>query len=116
VLVGTIAVLCVLYFHHRQEKDFYSPKHLILIAATLIAFLGIGRFLVIDRTLIPYIYPVAAFGLTLAIIYNFEFGMVMSLFLSVLLTFERNREAELALFYLLPTLVGMLTIGRATPP
>lgn len=113
VLVGTIAVLSVLYFHHRQEKDFYSPKHLILIAATLIAFLGIGRFVVIDRTIIPYIYPVAAFGLTLAIIYNFEFGMVMSLFLSVLLTFERNREAELALFYLLPTLVGMLTIGRA---
>jgi hypothetical protein len=69
--------------------------------------------LVIDRTIVPYLYPVAAFGLTLSIIYNFEFGTLISLFLSILLAFGKNREAELALFYFLPTLIGMLTIGRA---
>ncbi len=113
IMVGVLATLSILYFNRRQEQEFYNPKHLAIIAITFVVFLGLGRFLVVDRTIVPYLYPVAAFGLTLSIIYNFEFGTLISLFLSILLAFGKNREAELALFYLLPTLVGMLTIGRA---
>ncbi len=61
----------------------------------------------------PYLYPVAAFGLTLSIIFNLEIGVVMSLFLAILMVFNNTREAELSVFYLVPAIVGMLTIGRA---
>jgi len=108
-----LAVLGSLYFNHRRDRDFYQVKHLGLIAAVFVAFLALGRFLIIDRTLVPYLFPVAAFGLTLSIIYDFEFGTLLSLFLSILLGFGKSRGAELMLFYLLPSMVGMLTIGRA---
>jgi membrane-associated HD superfamily phosphohydrolase len=64
ILVGILAVLGSLYLNRRQDRDFYQVKHLGLIAAVFIAFLALGRFLIIDRTVVPYLYPVAAFGLT----------------------------------------------------
>lgn len=113
VITGTIAVLAALYFLRSQEQPFFSVKALLVIASMFIIFLALGRFMVMGRTIVPYLYPVAAFGLTLSIIFNLEVGVVMSLFLSVLMVFDNAREAELGVFYILPAIVGMLTIGRA---
>ena len=113
VLTGIIAVLTALYMQRRQDQAFFSVKALLVIASLFIIFLALGRFLVIDRTIVPYLYPVAAFGLTLSIIFNFELGIVMSIFLSILMIFDTTRATELGVFYLLPAMVGMLTIGRA---
>ncbi len=113
VLTGIIAVITALYFIRRQDQPFFSIKALLVIASMFILFLALGRFLVVDRTIVPYLYPVAAFGLTLSIIFNLEIGIVMSLFLAILMVFDTTREAELGVFYLIPAVVGMLTIGRA---
>ena len=113
VLTGIIAVITALYFTRRQDQPFFSIKALLVIASMFILFLALGRFLVVNRTIVPYLYPVAAFGLTLSIIFNLEIGVVMSLFLAILMVFNNTREAELSVFYLVPAIVGMLTIGRA---
>lgn len=113
VLTGIIAVLAALYFVRRQDRPFFSTKALLVIAATFIIFLVLGRFLVMNRTILPYLYPVAAFAITLAILYDLEIGIVMGVFLAVLMVFDNPREAELGVFYVLPTIVGMLVIGRA---
>ena len=113
VLTGIIAVITALYFTRRQDQPFFSIKALLVIASMFILFLALERFLVVDRTIVPYLYPVAAFGLTLSIIFNLEIGIVMSLFLAILMVFDTTREAELGVFYLIPAVVGMLTIGRA---
>ncbi len=113
VLTGIIAVLAALYFVRRQDRPFFSTKALLVIAATFIIFLVLGRFLVMNRTILPYIYPVAAFAITLAILYDLEIGIVMGVFLAVLMVFDNPREAELGVFYVLPAIVGMLVIGRA---
>ncbi|HPS31917.1 MAG TPA: HDIG domain-containing protein [Anaerolineaceae bacterium] len=113
VLTGVIAVLAALYFQRRQDQPFFSVKALLVIAGLFLIFLALGRFLVVDRTIVPYLYPVAAFGLTLSIIFNLELGIVMSMFLAILMVFDNTREAELGVFYILPAVVGMLTIGRA---
>ncbi len=113
VLTGIIAVITALYFIRRQDQPFFSIKALLVIASMFILFLALERFLVVDRTIVPYLYPVAAFGLTLSIIFNLEIGIVMSLFLAILMVFDTTREAELGVFYLIPAVVGMLTIGRA---
>ncbi len=113
VITGTVSVLAALYYLRRQEQPFFSVKALLVIASLFIIFLALGRFMVMNRTIVPYLYPVAAFGITLSIIYNLELGVVMSLFLGILMVFDNTREAELGVFYIIPAIVGMLTIGRA---
>jgi hypothetical protein len=55
----------------------------------------------------------AAFGLTLSIIFNFEMAMVLSLALGVLTAYGVPNGFDLTVFYILPTIIGMLTLGKA---
>lgn len=114
---GALVILCGvitgLYYHKRRNQPFTALKSSVMIALFFVLFLGLARFLVIDRTVLPYLYPMAAFGLTIAIIFNMELGIFLSLLLGVLTVFGTGREAELASFYILPVITGMLTIRYA---
>ncbi len=113
ILVAVIALFVGIYFTHRKLSHLKKLKSVLLISGTFLLFLIVARFLIIDRTLIPYIYPIAAFGLTLAIIFNLEIGMIFTIALGILMAYNTSRGLELTLFYIIPSIFGMLTIGKA---
>jgi cyclic-di-AMP phosphodiesterase PgpH len=113
VLTTLICVVIVLYFNFRKGDDQYSVKAVLLIAVTFLMFLGIARFFLADRTILPYIYPLAAFGLTLSIIFNFEFALFLSLILGTLTAYGLPNGFDLTIFYVIPAILGMLTLGKA---
>jgi len=106
-------VLISLYHHHRIEEESFSVKAVALVAFLFLLFLGIARFFILDRTILPYIYPVAAFGLTLSIVFNIELAMILSLILGVMTAYGLPNGFDLTIFYVLPTILGMLTLGKA---
>ncbi len=114
ILVVICGLICALYYNRR--KDFQSlteTKTILLVASVFVLFLALARFLVIERTVIPWLYPIAAFGLTIAIVLHLETGVLLTTLLVILTVFGHPRDMELALFYLLPTIAGMFVIGRA---
>lgn len=114
ILVAVCGIVCAMYYNrHRRSGVLAQNRTIILVAVFFLIFLGLGRFLVIDRTVIPWLYPMAAFGLTIAIVLRLETGMLLSVLLSILTVFGHPREMELALFYILPTFAGIFVIGRA---
>jgi len=114
ILVALCGLICAMYYNRRRKDEVLSEtRTIILVAVFFLAFLGIARFLVIDRTVIPWLYPMAAFGLTIAIVLRVETGMLLSLLLAILTVFGHPRDTELALFYILPTFAGIFVIGRA---
>lgn len=113
VLTILSAVLVGLYFRFRERASGYGMKSILLIALTFLIFLAAGRFLIIDRTILPYIYPLAAFGLTLSIIFNFEVATFLSVILGVMTAYGMPNGLDLTIYYLLPTILGMLTLGKA---
>ncbi len=113
ILTIIISVLVGLYFKFQQENEDYPIKALLLIAITFLLFLGIARFIIIDRTILPYVYPLAAFGLTLYIIFNFEIAVLFSTVLGVMTAYGLSKGFDLTIFYILPAIMGMLTLGKA---
>ena len=63
VMVLLCGSITGLYYNLRSGQPFTTLKSILMVSVVFVLFLGLARFLVIDRTLIPYIYPVAAFGL-----------------------------------------------------
>lgn len=108
-----ISVLISLYHRNIKGDDALSIKAVILIAVFFLIFLGIARFFIIDRTILPYIYPLAAFGLTLSVIFNYELAMLFSLILGVMTAYGLPNGFDLTIFYVIPTTLGMLTLGKA---
>ena len=114
ILVAVCGFVSAIYFNfHKRVQVLTDSRTIVLLAFFFLTFLALARFLVMDRTVIPWLFPIAAFGLTVAIVLRFETGMLMSLLLAILTVFGHPRGMELALFYILPTFAGIFVIGRA---
>jgi putative nucleotidyltransferase with HDIG domain len=113
ILTLLMAFLVFFYFNFQKLQDGYSVLSLFLIAITFLVFLAIPRFFVLGRTIVPYVFPMAAFGLTLSIIFNFEVSILLTLILGLLTTFGSKNFVDLPIFYILPAIIGMLTLGKA---
>lgn len=113
VIILVCAILVLVFYKNRSTKEMQQPLAMILVAFFFLLFLGLSRFLVMGNTVWPYLFPLAAFGLTISIIFNFEFGALLTFILSFLTVFGFGREAELIIFYLVPGLVAMLLLGDA---
>jgi putative nucleotidyltransferase with HDIG domain len=85
----------------------------LIIAGTFLVFLIAARFVIIDRTLLPYIFPSAAFSLTLYVIFNFEIAAFLSLILGIMTAYGMPRGFDLTIFYVLPGIIGILVLGKA---
>lgn len=108
-----LSILVGLYFKSQHENKAYSTKALLLISFTFLVFLTSARFIILDRTIVPYVYPIAAFGLTLAIIFNFEVAAFFSTLLGILTAFGMSNGLDLTVYYIIPTILGILAMGQA---
>lgn len=113
VVTILLGVLVGLYFKYAKGDETVSVKAVLLIAIFFLVFLGIARFFIIERTILPYVYPLAAFGLTLSIIFNFEVAMLFTVVLGVMTAYGIPYGFDLTVFYIIPTILGMLTLGKA---
>ena len=111
-IVIVAGLITYMYFRRNKKGSFNQTKSILLIAFFFLLFLYLMKFLVMDRTILPYLFSVAAFGLTLAIVFNLEFGIFSTLLLVSLTVFGHARSAELAFYYLFPTIAGMLVLGK----
>ena len=114
ILVAVCGLICATYYNRRRKfQALMETRTIVMLAIFFLTFLALARFLVLDHTVIPWLYPVAAFGLTVAIVLRVETGMLMSMLLAILIVFGHPRDIELGLFYILPTFAGIFVIGRA---
>lgn len=111
-LVSVVFVFTGLYFTRRKLINHVSIRGQALIALTFLAFLYFARLLIPNRTVIPYVFPLPAFGLTIACLFNIELGLVLSLVLSILAAFGLPNSLDLTVYYTLSSLFGILILGK----
>ncbi|MBM3181136.1 MAG: HDIG domain-containing protein [Chloroflexi bacterium] len=114
---ASIIVLCAvfvpLYFVRRKRLAVINdPLSILVIAMVFVTFL-IGARLFTDRTLAPYGYPLQAAGLLIATLFGLEVGIVIAIPLSLLAAYGLSNTLDLAPFYLLSSLIGILALGPA---
>lgn len=111
-LVIVLMVFIALYGVRRQGSPMDDLRSLILISFTFIFFLILGRLIIPYRTVIPFIFPTAAFGLTLATAFSLETGLIFSLVLSILVAYGLPGSLEITIFYIVGSFCGVLVLGR----
>lgn len=102
----------IIYFKRRHHALSDDLRSLSLLSFLFVVFLISARVLIPNRTVLPYFFPMAAFGLITATLFNLESSIIFSLLLSVLATFGLSNSFELTAFYLFTSLIGSLTLGR----
>ena len=73
-------------------------------------FLFAARFVLPNHAILPYLFPVAAFGLVVSSLYGFEVGLIASFSLSFLIAYDNS--TDLASFYFISSAAGIFVLGR----
>lgn len=108
ILAGFVAF----YFIRRPIAPANSLRGLMLISALYLIFLFSARFIVPNRIVFPYLFPMAAYGLTISCLFNTELGMVLSLALAILASFDLSSSLDITVYYILTSLIGILILGK----
>lgn len=114
---GAVTIISVsfiyLYFFRRRPSMLNDWRNLMVIALVFLVFLAGARLVIPERTLMPYFYPLSAAGLLLATLFGPEVGFSIALVLSVLAVYGLPNATELAPYYMLSSLTGLLALGPA---
>jgi putative nucleotidyltransferase with HDIG domain len=116
-MLGAIAIIAIsavfvpLYFYRRKRSSVINdPRSLMVIAIIFIVFF-VGARLFTNRTLAPYGYPLQAAGLLITALFGLETGLVISIPLCFLAAYGLSNSLDLAPYYLISSLVGLLVLG-----
>lgn len=100
-----------LYFN-KQRSNSYTVKEILIISIAFLIFLLSAKFLIPNRTVLPYIFPFAGFTFAIGTLFGFEAAFILSLSLSSIIAFGSFDFQSLLPFYLLPSLFGSLILGQ----
>lgn len=111
-LAGSVMLLAVLYLRYRPELA-EDGRGLVLVAMLYVVFLLAARLVIVDRTVMPYVFPVAGFGLLVASLYSSHAAILFSFILSVMVSYGLPNALDLTLYYFVGSLFGILFLKRA---
>jgi putative nucleotidyltransferase with HDIG domain len=98
-----------LYFSQRLDLRSNNAS-LILIAVLFLVSLVGGRLLIPNRTVIPYMFPMAGFSMLVAVLVSSRAAIILALPLGILTTYGLPYDLELTLYYLFGCAFGVLMI------
>jgi putative nucleotidyltransferase with HDIG domain len=112
-LVVMLAGLVGLYFSRRHLQFLSNPRSLVVVAVLFILFVIGARLTIPERTILPYAFPLAALGLLIATLFGVEAGIVFSIIISLVVPYNLPNALDLAPYYLVSSLTGVLVLGSA---
>lgn len=111
-IVLVMTALVVSYFARYRELG-EDLRALTLVLTLFFIFLYGARFVIPSHTVIPYAFPLSAFGLTVAALFRSRVAIIFSLPLAILAAYGLPNSLDLTLFYLLGSLTGILILRKA---
>ncbi|MBI3163026.1 MAG: HDIG domain-containing protein [Chloroflexi bacterium] len=110
VIVLSAAFVPLYFFRRKRSVVVNEPRSILVIAIIFVVFL-IGARLFANRTLAPYGYPLQAAGLLITALFGLEAGLVITIPLCLLAAYGLPNTLDLAPYYLISSLIGLLVLG-----
>lgn len=111
-LVLVLASFVVVYLSRKKSSPVTDVRSLLVISLGFILFLFAARMIIPNRTIIPYMFPIAAYALIIVSFFTLEVSLIFSLALAILVTHGNNSPIELTVLYILTSLVSVVILSR----
>jgi putative nucleotidyltransferase with HDIG domain len=117
IQAGAFAIILVtagfsIIYLNRRPNITGDWRSALLIAVLFLAFLGAARLLIPEHVIVPYLFPLTAFSLTIASLIGVQTALIFTLPLAVLTIYGLPNNLELTLFYVFSGYFGVLTLGQ----
>ncbi len=111
-IVAVTSAFTIYYVQRRRPRPLDNLRSHLLIVLLALVFLFSARLIIPNRTVVPYLFPIPAFGLTIAVLFNLELGFVLSIILSILTAFGLSNSLDLTIYYIFSSALGVFAVGK----
>jgi hypothetical protein len=111
-----LSVAVFVLYTHRHPDQFSGNiglRKLTLLLVLFLLFLIIARMVIPDHAVIPYVYPVMGFALTISALLSAELAIISVVPLTFLIPYGLPDAQVLTLYYLLGSLFGVFALSKA---
>jgi cyclic-di-AMP phosphodiesterase PgpH len=113
-LAMTLIVMTFLVIYLRQNRWLSDNLNQVtVITLVFLLFMLIARLVIPGHTVIPYVFPVAAYALLVAALFRPDVALVSTLPLTLLITLSLPYSMELSIYYALSSFIGVLVLEKA---
>jgi putative nucleotidyltransferase with HDIG domain len=104
--------LLALYVVRFNAEFLRSPRRVMLLGLLVTVFLLAARFMVPGRTVLPYLFPMAALSMLLTVMAGPGLAVVVTVLASGLVGYIGGNSLELTLFNAVGGILAVMTVGR----
>ena len=110
--IGLLGLATGLYVWHFRPRQLDESRYAWLAFGLSLLFVVMARLMVPGHTLFPYLFPGAALAITLGMLINVHFGMVVATLLGLAVGYVAGGSLQLTAYSILGGLVGVFGLGR----
>ena len=109
-IVSGVVILVVLFYesHTKAGVNLLATSLLMIF---FLLYLVAARYFIPDHTVLPYIFPLAGFGLAISYIYSVNIGVITTSLLSFLCAFSLPIDMNLTAFYIFGSIISIYVLG-----
>ncbi len=111
-----LALIFGLYLYRPRAMDALTPRQLGLLMALLATFLLLAKLMVPERTVLPYIYPLAAATMLINAFLGLPLTFLGAAYFGIILGFVSEGALPVSVVAVASGLIGALVLGRAERP
>jgi hypothetical protein len=112
-IVAILSITLIVLYLRRRATLLQDLRGLTLFASLFAAFLIGASLLIYAEPVLSYLIPIAAYSMTIAVLFRTDLALISSLPLVFLVSYGQSNAAELHLYYLFSGYIGVLTLGSA---
>lgn len=102
-----------LYMARFNPIFFHSPRTMLYASILFLAFLLAARFMVPDRTVLPFLLPSAGLSMLIAITLGPHVAIIMTILLAALVGVLAEERLDVTAYIAIGGIVSALTLGKA---
>jgi putative nucleotidyltransferase with HDIG domain len=113
---GSLTLLTIVFiflFLRNDSHLWHDLRGLTLIVVLFLVFLYAARLIIPGHSILPYLFPLTAFSLTVAALFGAQVSLVFTLPLAILYAYDLPNALDITLFFLLSGFLGVMTLGQA---
>jgi putative nucleotidyltransferase with HDIG domain len=107
------ALLIGLYVWRFEPQLLTRPRALFLLMLLLLSFLIVAKLMTVNRTVMPFVYPAAAFSMLVAVLVSPGIATTATIVLAGLVGIIANNSFEIGVYTAIGGLVAIWTLGSA---
>lgn len=113
----TFITAAIFFFYFRRNPQLFTgdlgTRKLTILVSLFLLFLLIARISIPGHAVLPYVYPVMGFALTISALFSPELALIAVVPLSYLIPYGLPDAQVLTVYYLLGSLFGVFILRRA---